>query len=70
MKRFRQQECLNYFDTYSPIPRITFILILIDITTINKVKIHQIDVKTILLNCNLDEDVYIGQPEGFVVNEQ
>jgi hypothetical protein len=43
---------------------------LIAISAINKLKIHQIDVKTTLLNCNLDEDVYMGQLEGFVVNEQ
>jgi hypothetical protein len=43
---------------------------LIAIAVINKLEIHQIDVKTAFLNDNLNENVYTEQHEGFVINKQ
>jgi len=40
IKEFKQQIDLNYFDTYSFVSRITSMWMLIDITVINKLKIH------------------------------
>ncbi|KAK3043892.1 hypothetical protein RJ639_000591 [Escallonia herrerae] len=33
---------------------------------INNLEIHQIDVKTAFLNGDLNEEIYIEQPDGFV----
>ncbi|KAK3018234.1 hypothetical protein RJ639_002768 [Escallonia herrerae] len=62
VKEYRQKEGLYYFDTYSPVTRITSIRILIAIAAINNLEIHQMDVKTAFLN----EEIYIEQPDGFV----
>ena len=70
IKGYRQQEGVYYFDTYSSVSRITSIQMLIAITTINNLKIHQINVKTIFLNSDLDEEVYKEQPKGFIINGQ
>ena len=42
---------------------------LIVMTSFNKLKIHQIDVRSTLLNGNLNKKNYMEQLEGFVVNE-
>jgi hypothetical protein len=70
IKEFRQQDGVEHFDAYLPISRIISIQTLIVIITINKLEIHQIDVKINLLNSDLDEEVYIEQPKGFVINGQ
>ncbi|KAK3037913.1 hypothetical protein RJ639_031804 [Escallonia herrerae] len=44
--------------------RITSIRILMTITTINNLDIHQMDVKTAFLNGDLNEEIYMEQPEG------
>ena len=44
-KGFKQKTDLNFFDTFSPITRITSIRLLIAITAIFYLKIHQMDVK-------------------------
>ena len=69
-KGYWQKEGLNSFDTYSPVSRITSIRMLIAIVALNNMKIHQMDVKTVFLNGELDEEVYMDQPEGFVVKGQ
>jgi len=42
---------------------------LLALASIYKLKVHQIDVKTAFLNGNLDEEVYMKQPEGFIMLE-
>ncbi|GJV48735.1 zinc finger, CCHC-type containing protein [Tanacetum coccineum] len=69
-KGFTQREGLDYFDTYAPVARTTTIRILIALASINKLIIHQMDVKTAFLNGELEEEVYMEQPEGFVIQGQ
>ncbi|GJT30998.1 zinc finger, CCHC-type containing protein [Tanacetum coccineum] len=64
---FRQKEGINYFDTYAPVARITTIRLLLALDSIHNLVIHQMDVKTTFLNGDLDEEVYMKQPEGFVM---
>ncbi|GKA75308.1 retrovirus-related pol polyprotein from transposon TNT 1-94 [Tanacetum coccineum] len=69
-KGYRQKEGQDFFDTYSPVTRITSIRTLIAIAAIHNLIIHQMDVKTAFLNGELDEEIYMQQPEGFVVKGQ
>nr|GEV21868.1 hypothetical protein [Tanacetum cinerariifolium] len=64
---FRQKEGIDHFDTYAPIARITTIRLLLALAAIHNLVIHQMDVKTAFLNGDLDEEVYMKQPEGFVM---
>ncbi|GJU23853.1 zinc finger, CCHC-type containing protein [Tanacetum coccineum] len=64
---FRQKEGIDYFDTYAQVTRITTIILLLALAAIHNIVIHQMDVKTAFLNGDLDEEVYMKQPEGFVM---
>ncbi|GJW27908.1 zinc finger, CCHC-type containing protein [Tanacetum coccineum] len=64
---FRQKEGIDYFDTYAPVARITTIRLLLALATIHNIVIHQMDVKTTFLNGDLDEEVYMKQPKGFIM---
>jgi len=57
---------LDYFDTYSPVTRITSIRLLIAIASTLDLEIHEMDVKTAFLNGELEEEIYMKQPEGFL----
>ncbi|GJT36515.1 zinc finger, CCHC-type containing protein [Tanacetum coccineum] len=48
---------IDYFDTYAPVARISTIRLLIAMTSIHNMIIHQMDVKTAFLNGELDEEV-------------
>ena len=67
VKGYKQKEGLNYFDTYSRVTGITSIRMLIALAAVHDLKIHQMDVKTAFLNRELDEEIYMEQPEGFIV---
>ena len=40
---------------------------LIAIAAIHNLEIHQMDVKTAFLNGDVDEEIYMEQPEGFII---
>ncbi|CAM8960204.1 unnamed protein product [Rhodiola kirilowii] len=67
---FRQKYGIDYFDTYAPVARISTIRLLIALASIHKLLVHQMDVKTAFLNGDLKEEIYMKQPEGFVVAGQ
>ncbi|GKE08765.1 zinc finger, CCHC-type containing protein [Tanacetum coccineum] len=62
---FKQKSGIDYFDTYAP--RISTIRLLIAMASIHNLIIHQMDVKTVFLNGDLDEKVYMNQPKGFIM---
>ncbi|GJV34013.1 zinc finger, CCHC-type containing protein [Tanacetum coccineum] len=64
---FKQRSGIYYFDTYAPVARISTIRLLIAMTSIHNLIIHQMDVKTAFLNGDLDEEVYMNQPQGFIM---
>nr|GFC53417.1 zinc finger, CCHC-type [Tanacetum cinerariifolium] len=64
---FTQKEGIDYFNTYALVARITTIRLLLGLAAIHNLVIHQMDVKTAFLNGDLDEEVYMKQPEGFVM---
>ncbi|GJY15647.1 zinc finger, CCHC-type containing protein [Tanacetum coccineum] len=64
---FRQKEWIDYFDTYAPVVRINTIRLLLALTGVHNLVIHQMDIKTTFLNGDLDEEVYMKQPEDFVM---
>jgi hypothetical protein len=66
-KGLQTKEGVDYFDTYSPDTRITSIRMLIFIAILHNLEIHQMDVKNASLNGELDEEIYMEQPEGFIV---
>nr|GEX92334.1 zinc finger, CCHC-type [Tanacetum cinerariifolium] len=47
---FRQKEGIDYFDTYAAVARITTTRLLLDLTAIHNLVIHQMDVKIAFLN--------------------
>jgi predicted alpha/beta-fold hydrolase len=58
-KGFTQKEGKDYFDTYSPVARMTIIRVLVALAACNDLLIHQMDVKITFLNGELDEEIYM-----------
>ncbi|KAJ9541607.1 hypothetical protein OSB04_028113 [Centaurea solstitialis] len=65
-KGYRQQEGIDYDETYAPVARIEAIRIFLAYAAHKNMTVYQMDVKCAFLNGVLQEEVYVEQPEGFV----
>ena len=66
-KGYAQKPGLDYNETYAPVARLDTIRTLISLAAQKNWKLYQLDVKSAFLNGVLQEEVYVEQPEGFVV---
>ena len=65
-KRYTQKEGIDYEETFSLVAMLKSIRILLSIAAHYDYEIWQMDVKTAFLNGNLEEEIYMMQPEGFI----
>ena len=65
-KGFLQKEGIDYHDTFSPVSKKDSLRIIMALVAHFDLELHQMDVKTTFLNGELEEEVYMTQPEGFI----
>nr|GEW01178.1 hypothetical protein [Tanacetum cinerariifolium] len=65
-KGYRQEEGIEFEESFEPVARIEAIRIFIANAAIKNMTVYQMDVKTAFLNGELKEEVYVSQSEGFV----
>nr|GEU70148.1 retrovirus-related Pol polyprotein from transposon TNT 1-94 [Tanacetum cinerariifolium] len=63
---YSQQEGIDYDETFAPVARIEAIRLFLAYAAHKDFTVFQIDVKTSFLNGIIKEEVYVGQPLGFV----
>ncbi|KAD2393870.1 hypothetical protein E3N88_40847 [Mikania micrantha] len=66
-KGYSQIEGIDYTETFAPVARFETIRVVIAIAAHRGWKLHQLDVKTAFLNGELTDEIYVQQPEGFIV---
>jgi hypothetical protein len=69
-KGYTQKEGEDFFDTYSLVARLNTIHVLLSLAASHGLLIHQIDIKKTFLNGELEEEIYMPQPDGFIVKGQ
>jgi hypothetical protein len=66
-KGYAQREGVDFEEVFAPVARIETVRVLIALAAKNGWKVHHMDVKSAFLNGDLEEEVYVQQPSGFVV---
>nr|GFA65321.1 Gag-Pol polyprotein [Tanacetum cinerariifolium] len=65
-KGYRQEAGIDFEESFAPVARLEAIRLFIANAASQNMIIFQMDVKTAFLNGELNEVVYVSQPEGFV----
>ncbi|KAK8944130.1 hypothetical protein KSP39_PZI007676 [Platanthera zijinensis] len=65
-KGFTQREGIDYNETFSPVSSKDSFRIIMALVAQFDLELHQMDVKTAFLNGDIDETIYMVQPENFV----
>ena len=66
-KGYSQVPGIDFGDIFSPVAKVTSIRLLLSVAAAFDFEIEQMDVKTAFLHGDLEEEIYMKQPEGFMV---
>ena len=67
---YSQEEGEDYDDTFAPVARYSSIRSILAVANQLNLEVHQMDVKTAYLNGDLEREIYMEQPEGYVDKDQ
>lgn len=65
-KGYSQVEGIDFHEIFSPVVKLVSIRTVLALTALLDLELEQLDVKTTFLHGDLDEEIYMDQPEGFV----
>jgi hypothetical protein len=65
-KGYAQTYGIDYEETYSPIAKMIIVKAIIAMAALKGWSLHQMDVKNVFLHGDLQEEVYMEQPPGYV----
>ena len=66
-KGFSQIPGVDYNDVFSPVVKHSSIRTFFSIVAMHDLELEQLDVKTAFLHGELEEEIYMDQPEGFIM---
>ncbi|CAI5480710.1 unnamed protein product [Closterium sp. Yama58-4] len=62
---FSQREGVDFFQTFSPIPKMTTLRVLLHIAAHRDYELHSLDFSTAFLQGSLHEEIWLRRPPGF-----
>jgi hypothetical protein len=62
---FTQEHGVDYLETFAPTMRMIFIRTLLALATYHDWEAEQLDVVTTCLEADIEEEIYMRQPEGY-----
>ena len=70
VKGFRQKESIDFIEIFSLVVKMSTIKLVLGMVAAKNLHLEQLDVKIAFLHSDLEEDLYMIQLEGFVVQGQ
>jgi len=67
VREFQQRKSINFNKIFSPIVKLTTIKSMLSIVAVKDLHPEQLDVNTVFLHGDLEEDIYMLQPQGYIM---
>ncbi|XP_074363653.1 uncharacterized protein LOC141704306 [Apium graveolens] len=64
-KGYAQEYGVDFDEIFAPVTRLETVRLLLALSAKNQWQVHHLDVKTAFLNGEINEEVYVAQPEGY-----
>lgn len=65
-KGYVQEHGVDYDEVYALVTKLETIRLLLALEAKNDWQVHHLDVKTAFLNEDINEEVYVAQPKGYI----
>lgn len=65
-KGYVQRRGIDFEEIFAHVTRLETVLLLLALVAKQSWEVHHLDVKTTFLNGEIEEEIYVSQPEGFV----
>ena len=69
-KGFQQEYSVDFDKIFSPLVKTTTLRFMLRVVAADNLELIQLDVKTTFLHGDLQEEIYMAQPKGFVASGQ
>jgi hypothetical protein len=67
-KGYAQRAGIDFEEVFAPVARLDSVRVLLAIAAHHNWEVHHLDVKSAFLNGDLEEEVYVSQPPGFIID--
>ncbi len=64
-KGYVQKQGVDFEEVFAPVARLDTVRVVLAVAADRRWQVHHLDVKSAFLNGELEEEVYVAQPEGF-----
>ncbi|CAI7784809.1 unnamed protein product [Closterium sp. NIES-53] len=65
---FSQRQGVDFFQTFSPTPKMTTLRVLLHVTALRDYKLHSLDFSTAFLQGSLHKEIWLRRPPGFTAS--
>ena len=70
VKGFQQKKGIDYLEIFSPVVKMSIIRLVLGMVVAENLHLEQLNVKMAFVYGDLEEDIYMIRPEGFIVQGQ
>ena len=67
---YMQRQGVDFLGGFASVARLDIVWLILSLADQHGWEVHHLDIKSVFLNGDLQEEVYVAQPEGFIIKTE